>query len=191
MNVMRTSCVLIAIILCFTVGAALASSGEGESPWNFTMLLWRVINTVVLLGMLVYFLKKPLAKFFSERKTQIQRDLDEAREQQRKAEELIQEYKQKIAGMEQELDKLRSELKKSAEAEDQKMIANAEKMAATTVEAARLAAEQEVRNAKIALKNEAVDLALKLAETMIREKINEADRQRIVEEYLVKVGGMK
>jgi F-type H+-transporting ATPase subunit b len=191
MNVMRTSCVLIAIILCFTVGAALAASGEGESPWNFTMLLWRVINTAVLIGLLVYFLKKPLSKFFSERKTQIQRDLDEAREQQRKAEELIQEYKQKIAGMEQELDKLRSELKKSAEAEDQKMIANAEKMAATTVEAARLAAEQEVRNAKIALKNEAVDLALKLAETMIREKINEADRQRIVEEYLVKVGGMK
>lgn len=191
MNAMRTSSVLTAIVLCFTVGAALASSGEGESPWNFTMLLWRVINTAVLIGLLVYLLKKPLSKFFSERKTQIQRDLDEAREQQRKAEELIQEYKQKIAGMEQELDKLRAELKKSSEAENQKMIANAEKMAATTVEAARLAAEQEVRNAKIALKNEAVDLALKLAETMIREKINEADRQRIVEEYLVKVGGMK
>ncbi len=191
MNAKRTSCVLTAIVLCFTVGAALASSGEGESPWNFTMLLWRVINTVVLIGMLVYFLKKPLSNFFSERKSQIQRDLEEAREQQRKAEELIQEYKQKIAGMEQELDKLRSELKKSSEAENQKMLANAEKMAATTVEAARLAAEQEVRNAKIALKNEAVDLALKLAETMIREKINEADRQRIVEEYLVKVGGMK
>lgn len=191
MNALRTSCALTGLVLILAAEAALASSGGGGSPWNFTMLLWRVINTVVLIALLVYFLRKPLSKFFSERKAQIQRDLDEAREQQRKAEELIQEYKQKIAGMEQELDKLRSELKRSSEAENQKMIANAEKMAAATVEAARLAAEQEVRNAKIVLKNEAVDLALKMAEAMIREKINEADRQRIVEEYLVKVGGMK
>jgi F-type H+-transporting ATPase subunit b len=188
---LRTSCVLTALALFFVAEAAMAASGGGESPWNFTLLLWRVIDCAALVALLVYFLKKPLSNFFSERKTQIQRDLDEAKEQQRKAEELLQEYKQKMAGMEHELEKLRSELKKSSEAENQKMTANAEKMAAATVEAARLAAEQEVRNAKIALRNEAVDLALKLAEAMIREKINEADRQRIVEEYLRRVGGMK
>jgi F-type H+-transporting ATPase subunit b len=59
------------------------------------------------------------------------------------------------------------------------------------VESAKVAADQEVRKAKMILKNEAVGLAVELAESLIREKINEDDRKRIVEEYLVKVGGMK
>jgi F-type H+-transporting ATPase subunit b len=191
MKGMRTSCILVVGLFLCGAELATAASGEGGGLWSFSMLLWRVINTALLIGLLVYFVRKPLSKFFSERKAQIQRDLEEAREQQRRAEELLGEYRQKLAGMEQELEKLRAELKKSSDAENQKMIAGAEKMAAATVEAARLAAEQEVRNAKIALKNEAADLALQLAETLIREKINDADRQKIVEEYLVKVGGMK
>ncbi len=41
------------------------------------------------------------------------------------------------------------------------------------VESAKLAAEQEVRKAKSILKNEAVGLAVGMAESLIREKINE------------------
>lgn len=48
-----------------------------------------------------------------------------------------------------------------------------------------------MRKAKAELKNEAATLAVELAETLIREQINEDDRQRLVEEYLVKVGGTK
>jgi F-type H+-transporting ATPase subunit b len=155
------------------------------------MLSWRVINTVALIALLVYLLKKPLADFFAERRNKIERDLEEARGQRDKAERTIEEYKQKLAGMEAELEKMRVELKKSAEAEKDKVLANAERMSNAMVESARIAAEQELRNAKITLKNEAVDMAVQLAEALIREKINEDDRKRIVEDYLVKVGGMK
>jgi len=86
---------------------------------------------------------------------------------------------------------MRAELQKAAEAESQKVVANGERMAAAMVEAAQITAEQEVRKAKETLKNEAVTLAIQLAEALIREKINEDDRKRIVDEYLVKVGGMK
>lgn len=169
---------------------AFASSAEA-SPWTTSLLIWRVINTVALLAILVYFLKKPLVNFFSERKVQIQKDLEEAREQRDQAERMIADYKQKIAGMEQELEKMRTELKKSADAESAKVVANAERMSASMVEAAKVAAEQEVRKAKIELKNEAVTLAIELAESLVREKINEDDRKRLVEEYFVKVGGVK
>jgi len=86
---------------------------------------------------------------------------------------------------------MRAELKKSAEVESEKVLSNAEKMAATMVESAKVTAEQELRKAKIALKNESVELAVNLAETLIREKIDANDRSRIVEDYLVRVGGMK
>jgi F-type H+-transporting ATPase subunit b len=188
----KTVLVLFGLPLLLLAANAFASSSEGGSnPWTTGMLFWRVVNTIALIGVLVYFLKKPLVTFFSERTAQIQKDLDDAREQRDKAERLIGEYQQKLAGMEKELEKMRAELRKTADAESAKVVANAEKVAAAMIESAKLTADQEVRKAKIALKNEAVTLAVELAEALVREKINEDDRQRIVEDYLVKVGGMK
>jgi len=183
--------VLPLILLAATALASASSHEEAPNPWTAWMLLWRVINTVALIGVLVYFLKKPLVTFFSERTAQIQKDLDDAKDQREKAERLIGEYQQKLAGMEKELEKMRAELRRTADAESAKVVANAEKVAAAMIESAKLTAEQEVRKAKVALKNEAVALAVEMAETLVQEKINEDDRKRIVEDYLVKVGGMK
>ena len=61
----------------------------------------------------------------------------------------------------------RAELQKSADAESAKIEANAEKMSVSMVEAAKLAAEQEVRKARVTLKNEAVGLAVQMAESLI------------------------
>lgn len=108
-----------------------------------------------------------------------------------RAERTIAEYEKKIGEMGRELDNMRDELRKAAGVESEKVVSNADRMAASMVESAKVAAEQEVRKAKKILKNEAVGLAVELAESLIREKINEDDRKRIVEEYLVKVGGMK
>jgi len=183
---------LILCCLCFVLAPQFVlASAESESPWSTWMLFWRVVNAAALVGLLIYFLRKPLGSFFSERKTQISSDLAEAQEQREKAEALLGEYKQKLAGMEKEVEKLRAELRKSADAESAKIEVDADKLASSMVEAAKLAAEQEVRKARITLKNEAVGLAVQMAESLIREKINDTDRKRIIEDYLEKVGGMK
>lgn len=192
MKATKVGLILFYLFVAFAPGIAFATAaGAEESPWSAWMLFWRVVNTVALIGLLIYFLRTPMATFFSERKVQISKDLEEAKEQRDKAEALLTEYKKKLAGMEQELEKLRAELVKSADAESSKIAANAEKMAVSMVEAAKLAAEQEVRKARATLKNEAVAMAVQLAESLIREKINDADRKKIVEDYLVKVGGTK
>jgi F-type H+-transporting ATPase subunit b len=193
MKVFRITAIVMALLGVICVSAAIAAGGghAEESPWTTTKLIWRVINSVALVALLVYFLKQPLVSFFSERTAQISKDIDGAREQRENAEKLIAEYEQKIAGMEKELDRMRAELASLAEAESVKVVSNAEQMAAKMVASAKVTAEQEVRKARIALKNEAVELAVQLAEAMIREKITEDDRRMIVEDYLAKVGGMK
>jgi F-type H+-transporting ATPase subunit b len=183
--------ILLLLMLCAGTAFAAAEGHEGGETWNSWMLLWRVINTAALVALLIYFLKKPMANFFSERHAQIRKDLEDAKAQRDRAERTIADYEKKIGEMEHELEKMRVELRKTADAESQKIVSNADRMAASMVESAKVAADQEVRKAKIALKNEAVGLAVELAESLIREKINEDDRKRIVEEYLVKVGGMK
>ena len=181
----------VTLLLAATAIAFASGGGDEPSPWNAWTLTWRVINTVALLALLAYFLKKPLGKFFSERTVQIRKDLDEAKEQREKAERTIKEYEQKIAGMEQELEKMRAELRKAAQSEGKKVVANAERMAKGMIEGAKIAAEQEVRKAKETLRNESADLAVELAEALIREKIGKEDQKKIVEDYLAKVEGMK
>lgn len=176
------------ILLSATSAMAASDGGSSWTPW---LLMWRVINTVALVALLVYFVKKPLVNFFQERKSSIARELEEAKEKRDEAIRLIEEYKTKMAGMEQELAKMSGELKKSAESDSQKLVVNAEKIASAMIESAKVTAEQEVRKARILLKNEAVGLAMTMAEALIKQKINDQDRKRIVEDYLVKVGGMK
>ncbi|MDQ7783225.1 MAG: ATP synthase F0 subunit B [Desulfomonilaceae bacterium] len=182
---------LLLLPMVLVMAGAACAAGDGESQWTAWKISWRVVNTIALIALLMYFLKKPLVNFFYERTAQIRKDLEDAREQREKAEALIADYKVKIAGMEEELGKMRAELKKSAESDSEKVRINAERMAAAIVESARITADQEVRKAKAALKTEAVGLAMEMAETLIREKISEDDRERIIEDYLVKVGGMK
>jgi len=187
---------LVATILSFSVGIAIAASeGHGEETvWNYGFsgkMTWRIINSLVLIVVLWYLLKKPIATFFKERKAQIAKDLEDAKLQREKAERTLKDYEAKMAGMEQEIERLKAELKKSAAAEGEKVVANADRMAAAMVESAKLAAEQEVRKAKAELQAESVDLAVEMAEALISEKIGDDDQKKIVEEYLSKVGGMK
>lgn len=190
-----TALALIATILVFSVGIAFAAEGHGEeSVWNYGLtgkMTWRIVNSIVLIVALWYLLKNPIAGFFKERKAQIAKDLEDAKLQREKAEATLKEYEAKMAGMEQEIDRLKEELKKSADVEGEKIIANANRMAETMIESAKLAAEQEVRKAKAEIQAEGVDLAVEMAEALISEKIGDSDQKKIVDEYLSKVGGMQ
>lgn len=193
MKVHRLFLFVVTLVAYVLMSTAIASEpmGDEAGPWSSGKLIWRVINTLALIVLLVYFLKKPLATFFSERTAGIKRDIADAEELRLKAEATIKEYEAKIAGMEKELERMRADLRKAADAESEKVITGAERMSKGIVEAARLAAEQEVRKAKAELQNEAVQLAVRLAEALIRDKINEQDHKRLVQEYLAKVEGMK
>jgi len=185
--------IVTAITVSLLAGSALAASAgaEAEGGWTTGMLVWRVVNTVVLLGVLVHFMRKPLVKFFSERKAQIEIDLEEAEAERKRAESTIKEYERKIGEMEQELERMRAELRKAAEIESEKVVGNAERMAKAMMEAARVAADQEVRKARAALQSEAGKLAVEMAEGLIREKIGDNDQKRIFQDYLARVEGMK
>ncbi|MCA1961748.1 MAG: ATP synthase F0 subunit B, partial [Desulfomonile sp.] len=129
MTVRRFFWFVVVVLLCVCASTALAASGGEEAgPWTIAKLVWRVINTLALVVLLVYLLKKPLATFFSERTAGIKRDIAEAQEMRLKAEQTIKEYEAKIAGMEKELARMREELRKAADVESEKVVANADRM---------------------------------------------------------------
>jgi F-type H+-transporting ATPase subunit b len=74
-----------------------------------------------------------------------------------------------------------------AEREKERMRQETEVLVAKLQLQARQMADQEVATAQRSLRNEAARLAVEVAERLVTENVSDADRQRMVENYLEKV----
>jgi F-type H+-transporting ATPase subunit b len=181
---------VIAILLVATIAAA---SGGGEHHPDGAAQLkdlgWRVLNFAVLLGILFWALKKANVKgSLADRQAQIEKNLTEAREAREAAEAKLKEYVGKLEKANQEVDELRSAMLKEAEAEKQRIIAEAQISAAKVAAQAVQAADQEVLKARTELRAEAAKLAVELAAGKLTGSVVQADHDRLVQDYLGKVG---
>src|SRR6187399_2043063 len=87
-------------------GEAGAAHGEGaheESIWPF---VGKIFNFAVLAGVLVYYLRTPLANHLASRKTQVRADLDTAEQMKTTAAAQIAELDAKIKALPAEIDAL-------------------------------------------------------------------------------------
>jgi F-type H+-transporting ATPase subunit b len=74
-----------------------------------------------------------------------------------------------------------------AEREQERMRQETETLVAKLKLQARQMADQEVASAQRSLRNEAAKLAVEVAERLVKENVDDSDRQRMVENYLEKV----
>lgn len=185
------SCVTaVAILLLATV--AVASGGEGHHPDSGAQLKdfgWRVVDFLLLAGILIWALKKANVKgSLADRQVQIEKNLREAREAREAAEAKLKEYTEKLAKANQEVDELRAAMLKEAEAEKQRIVAEAKTSAEKIAVQAAQAADQEVLKARAELRAEAARLAVELAAGKLSGAVQQADHDRMVQDYLGKVG---
>ncbi|NPA24848.1 MAG: F0F1 ATP synthase subunit B [Deltaproteobacteria bacterium] len=190
---------LVALVLGLTVAVAGAAEGGGEHHKSlYTLLaedpmpllkdfLWRVLNLVVLLWILIKFAGKPVKEYFAGRRESIQKGIEEAREAKAAAEKIYKEYQDKLAGLDDELRQIEEKAQLEAEREKTRMRQETEELVAKLQQQARQMADQEVASAKRQLREEAAQLALEVAEKLVRENVSDDDRKRMVENYLEKV----
>lgn len=179
--------VLVATAVCYASGGEGAE--HGVSPAQMKDLGWRVLNFAVLAGILIWAIKKANVKgSLADRQAQIEKNLREAREARETAEAKLKEYTEKLAKANQEVDELRAAMLKEAEAEKQRIIAEAKQSAEKVVVQAGQAAEQEVLKARAELRAEAARLAVELAAGKLAGAVQKADHDRLVQDYLGKVG---
>src|SRR6187399_1417201 len=89
-------------------GEAAAAHGEAaheESIWPF---VGKIFNFAVLAGVLVYYLRTPLANHLASRKTQVRADLDTAEQMKTTAAAQIAELDAKIKALPAEIDALKA-----------------------------------------------------------------------------------
>lgn len=172
------------------VGVALAAGdGHADSGAVIKDFIWRVINFALLVGIVVWALKKANLKgMLADRQASIEKSLREARAGREAAEAKLKEYTEKLDKATQEIEGLRLTLLQEAEVEKQRIIAEANAAAAKIVAQASLAADQEVLKAREQLRLEAAALAVELAAGKLSGAVQKADHDRFVQDYLGKVG---
>jgi F-type H+-transporting ATPase subunit b len=173
----------LAAVLCL-VAAPAAAAGGSEGG---TGLLFPALNFLLLIAVLVYFVRKPAQEYFAQRRSRIQADLREAAELKKQAEERHAKWQRRLADLERELEEIRATSRERAETEREHILADARKAAERIRREATSAIEQELRRARARLRDEASDLAVELAEGMLRQQVTDADRARLLDEFIARV----
>lgn len=187
----QVTAVATAVFILGVTGMALAAGGEGHHVDSGVVLkdfLYRCLNFAILAGLLGFFLAKPIRQGLAGRREGIEKGLKDAEAARAEAEARFAEYDAKLSRAAAEIDEIRSAIRREGELERERILANAREMAEKIKVEAERAADNEVSRARVELRREAARLAVSLAEEMLNKNFTGEDHDRLVSEYLQKVG---
>jgi F-type H+-transporting ATPase subunit b len=162
---------------------------EHQDPSFFSWtLLWSFINFTILVGLLAYFFTKPLRKFLANRHQELKDEIEGAEGARRKAQQSYEDYQKKLAEIEQEMVKLRSSFQEEGERERKVILEEAERSGRRIRKEAQEIAEGELQRVRKLLQDEAAELTVKIAEGILKKEINYQDQERLIKDYLERMG---
>jgi len=166
------------------------AGGEGGEVMTFKGdWLPRLVNFGIIAAVVIYFMRKPVRDFFANRTAEISKAMQESKEMRERAVSALADMEHKIKDLEAETNRMIVESQARGEKDRQALVEEGKKVAQDVQNQVKLGVEIEVQKAKTALAVEAALLSLDLAESRIKEKIGSQDQERIVKEYISKVGG--
>ena len=182
---------LAALLLVLAPVAVFASEGEhgggGGLIYVDKSLFIQMINFGLLLFILVKLLYKPLLAKMEERTQAIRKSLDEAQAARAEAQREREEHATRLQAAHAEAQAIRATALKEAAEEQRKLVEGARAEAARLVESARSELAQDVRRARQDLRQEVSDLAITVAERLIRKSLRDEDHRRIVQDAISRV----
>jgi len=171
---------------------ALAEEAGGEGHETITFIgdwLPRLVNFAIIAAVVVYFTRKPVRDFFKNRSTEIAKAMQESKEARERAIAALTEIEKKIKDLEAESNRMIADAQARGEKDRQALMEEGKKVVQDVQVQVKEGIDIELQKAKTALAVEAALLSVDLAEGRIKEKISIQDHERIVKEYISKVGG--
>ncbi len=159
--------------------------GEGLPAW--LKLAIQFVNFAILVFVIVKFAKKPFREFLQKRRDAVKEKIDEAERALREAAAAKARYEEKLAGLGAEIEAFRTSVIEAMEKEKKKVLDEAQILAARIREQARLAYEQEMREAVERIRTEVAAQTIEAATARVREVFRQDDHDRMVEEFIRKV----
>jgi F-type H+-transporting ATPase subunit b len=154
-------------------------------------ILFSWINLMILFFALKHFLFKPVQKILSERQEAVDKSLKDAEEARARAEEAETAYTEKLQQTKEESAEMLRKATRKAQQRSEEIIADAKSEAAAILLANREELEREKHRAESQLRSEVSGLAVMVAEKVMEREINQADHERLIDEFIDSVGDVQ
>ena len=143
----------------------------------------KLLNFGILVGVLVYFLKTPIAGYLSGRSAQIRQDLIAAAEMRKTATAQLEEIQKRLGELPAELTALKSRGEEDVRAEKIRIADTAKAERERLLEQTRREIAMRLRTARRELTEYAAELAVDVAHDRIQRTITPEDQLRLVDRY--------
>jgi F-type H+-transporting ATPase subunit b len=173
------------------INLLITNASEGGQVFNWRYVFEHAVNLILLLGVLVYFLKDSVRNFLVARKGSISSEIDHAQETIAEAKKKYEEYAQRLKGIEVEVNNIKDHIIKQGETERDEIVRQANIASENIKREAQETIQFEIDRARREVQSEVVAIALTIAEKVIKENLNESDKQRIIEDFTNHLGEEK
>ena len=180
--------VISGLVLLPAVVLASGGGGHADSGVILKDFAYRCFNFALLVGLVAYFVTKPIRKGLKGRTEEIEKTLADAQAAKEAAEAKHLEYSEKLAKATEEIASITDSIRREGELERDKIIAAAKELAINVEQEAENKAAGVVTKARTELREEAASLAVEIAEDMLKKQVSADDQKRLVDEYMQKVG---
>jgi F-type H+-transporting ATPase subunit b len=161
-----------------------------EVEWGELLpIIAGVFNLLLFIGLLYYFLRRPLGDAFRGSQEGIRRDLLKAEEERNAAVAKLEEVEGRLKNLDSEVAAIRAQAQKEAAEERERIERATEEEIRKIREQARREIESASKAARAELRAYTAEQSVKLAEEMIRRDIRPEDDAHLVDEYVEQLGG--
>jgi len=172
------------------LGAEKGGEGAAETFLGLPKFVWfTIVNFIIFVAVMGAILRKPILNFLKGRKENVGTEIENAQRLVEEAERHHTEVSSRLDRLDQEIALMRDQIVKEGETEGQRIVERAYEASERLRREADFQAEQGVKMARKELREEAARLAVKLAEEVLERRVNEADRDRLMNEFLKEVRG--
>ena len=165
-----------------------AESGGGGGSFLVKPGIGLMVWTLVAFGILLWLLRKlafpRIAENLDKRQKAIEESIDTAERTKTEAEEILAEYRQRLADARHQAEDIVARARKAAEVNERDSLEQARKTREELMAQTRRDIEAETRRAIQEIRNEVADLTVLATEKVTRKSLNEDDQRRLVEEAL-------
>jgi F-type H+-transporting ATPase subunit b len=151
-------------------------------------IAFKFINFGILVALLVKYAGQPFMGLLRKRHDTVGDTVNEAERLLREAEEAKAMYEERLGRLDAEIETFRKTALAEAEREKKRLLDEAGAMAARIREQARLAYEQEMRDALSNVRGQIARMTTEAAEKTVKDLFKKEDNDRMVDELIEQLG---
>ncbi len=171
-------------VIALIVGAEAGAEPSNPILPETNEIIWGFLSFVILFVLLWRFAFPAIRRAMEQREERIRESLEGAEEAKGEADKLLDDYRQKLAEARTEANTIIEEARRTAESMRRDLLARAETEREEMIQRARQEIEASQAAAIDAVRREAANFSVELAERIVRQTIDRDAQAQLIEDYI-------